>query len=381
MRVGVSLFFAHQGAWAAWEDPSSGGPAPTPDWEFFEEEISLGELVEPLGFDSIWSVEHHFSPISMTPNPLQFLTFFAGRTSAVEFGSMVTVLPWHDPVRLAEEISTLDNLLRGRGLTLGVGRGAAQREFDGFRVPMGESRSRFAESLEIIRGTLSNERFSYEGQHFSFDDLSVRPQLRNPAVLDSMLCAWASPATLEIAANAGLGMLFVNAKPWEEYQKDVVQFNALREQRGWEPTRPTVVVFVSCATTEEKAWEAMRLHAYEQNVMVRGHYEFDDDAHFRQAKGYEFYEQIAKTYQKVSLEEFSDYFARAQVWGTPEQCLEGMRRIRDATSADRFVTVFRYGGMPLPVAEESMRLFASEVLPEIHSWEPSPLLTSTDVVG
>ena len=65
-------------------------------------------MVEPLGFDSIWGVEHHFSPYTMIPDVLQFLTYMAGRTSRVGFGSMVAVLPWHDPVRVAEEIAMLE---------------------------------------------------------------------------------------------------------------------------------------------------------------------------------------------------------------------------------------------------------------------------------
>ena len=372
MRAGVSLFFAHHGAWAAWQNPDTES-ATKPDSTFFEEEIVLGNLVEPLGFDSIWGVEHHFSPISMTPNPLQFLTYFAGRTDHIDFGSMVVVLPWHDPVRLAEEIATLDNLLQGRRLKLGLGRGAAQREFDSLRIPMAESRTRFTESLEIIRRALSQETFTFEGEHFVVPETSIRPQARNPDLVDDFLCAWASPTTLEFAAHAGLGMLFVNQKSWEKYQEDVRQFNAVRSTHGWGPTRPTVVAFVSCASSEAEAWDGVYQHALEQQEMVLGHYRFDDAEHFKEAKGYEFYEKIANTFHHVSLSEFTEFFAKPQVWGTPDQCIERLQHIRATTSAADFVLVFRYGGMPIEFAERSMRLFASEVLPELHSWEPAPL--------
>ena len=86
-----------------------------PDQRIYDEELALGEQIEPLGFDSIWAVEHHFSPLNLTPSPLPFLSFLAGRTRRVELGTMVIVLPWHDPLRVAEEIAMLDNMLQGPG--------------------------------------------------------------------------------------------------------------------------------------------------------------------------------------------------------------------------------------------------------------------------
>jgi alkanesulfonate monooxygenase SsuD/methylene tetrahydromethanopterin reductase-like flavin-dependent oxidoreductase (luciferase family) len=88
MKVGASFFFQNYFR------------AQKQDWEIYQEDLALAEMVEPLGFDSIWGVEHHFSPYTMIPDVLQFLTFMAGRTRKVGFGSMVVVLPWHDPVRV-----------------------------------------------------------------------------------------------------------------------------------------------------------------------------------------------------------------------------------------------------------------------------------------
>ena len=111
------------------------------DQDVYREELRLADLVEPLGFDSIWSVEHHFTDYTMCPDVLQFLTYMAGRTRRVALGSMVVVLPWHDPLRVAEEVSMLDAISGGR-LILGLGRGAGKVEFDGFRLSMDESRAR-----------------------------------------------------------------------------------------------------------------------------------------------------------------------------------------------------------------------------------------------
>src|SRR5258705_9955637 len=84
------------------------------DREVVEADLGLADLAEPLGFESIWTVEHHFTRYAICPDVMQFLTYMAGRTSTVQLGSMVVVLPWHDPIWLAEQIVMLDHMSRGR---------------------------------------------------------------------------------------------------------------------------------------------------------------------------------------------------------------------------------------------------------------------------
>ena len=103
------------------------------DLQVYQEDLKLADMIEPLGFESVWSVEHHFTDYTMCPDVYQFLTYMAGRTKTAKLGSMVIVLPWHDPMRAAEEISMLDNISGGR-VILGLGRGAGKVEFEGFRT-------------------------------------------------------------------------------------------------------------------------------------------------------------------------------------------------------------------------------------------------------
>src|SRR6201988_740483 len=124
------------------------------------EHLALGDLAEPLGFDSIFALEHHFTGYSMSPAPTQLLSYFAGRTKRVALGTAVIVLPWHDPIRVAEQIALLDVLCGGRCL-FGFGRGAASVEYAGFRIPMEEARPRFAESAQLIRLALSEPEFEW----------------------------------------------------------------------------------------------------------------------------------------------------------------------------------------------------------------------------
>src|SRR5881392_1630183 len=123
------------------------------DYDVYRNELRLADQAEPLGFESLWGVEHHFTDYTMCPDVLQFLTYMAGRTSKVQLGSMVVVLPWHDPVRVAEQILLLDHMSRGR-FVLGLGRGTGKVEFDGFRVYMGDARQYFRESAEALMQAL-----------------------------------------------------------------------------------------------------------------------------------------------------------------------------------------------------------------------------------
>src|SRR5215207_7550028 len=114
------------------------------DAEVYRHELGLAARAEEVGFDSVWTPEHHFSDYQLTPNVPQFLSWVAGQTTRVKLGTMVTVLPWHDPVRVTENFSLLDHLSGGRAM-LGLGRGLGRIGFDGFRVewgsPVGASRS------------------------------------------------------------------------------------------------------------------------------------------------------------------------------------------------------------------------------------------------
>src|ERR1700740_39634 len=93
-----------------------GSDDPSEDHDVYDDEVRLADLAEPLGFESIWAVEHHFTPYAMCPDVVQFLTFMAGRTERVNLGTAVVVLPWHDPVRVAEQVTMLDLLSGGRAI-------------------------------------------------------------------------------------------------------------------------------------------------------------------------------------------------------------------------------------------------------------------------
>ncbi|MDH4148731.1 MAG: LLM class flavin-dependent oxidoreductase, partial [Acidimicrobiia bacterium] len=180
MRVGATIFNQNYGDWDRYEAEEKGGavaarPAKS-DREIFREELGIARVADEAGFDSLWTIEHHFTPYTMVTNPLQYLSYVAGVTERVDLGTMVVVLPWHNPVRVAEDTNMLDAFLGdGREVILGVGRGLGRREFGGLGIDQNESRSRFDESLQVLKQLLSTGECSYAGEHYQIEGLRLRP--------------------------------------------------------------------------------------------------------------------------------------------------------------------------------------------------------------
>src|SRR5467141_2526328 len=154
---------------------------PTPGAELtdssqgFREWIENNVEAEALGFHSTFVVEHHFTGFGQVSASLNLLTWLGARTSTLRLGTAVLVLPWHNPVLLAEQAATLD-LLSGGRLDFGVGKGYRYNEFAGFCVPMEEADARFDEALGVIVKAWTADRpFSHKGTYWQFDNIVVEP--------------------------------------------------------------------------------------------------------------------------------------------------------------------------------------------------------------
>src|SRR5499433_1511959 len=143
--------------------------------EGFRDFIDYNVEAEALGFHSTFVVEHHFTGYGQVSATLNLLTWVGARTRRLRLGTAVMVLPWHNPVLLAEQAATID-LLSGGRLDFGVGKGYRHNEFVGFCVPMEEADARFNESLDVIvKAWTAKERFSHHGKFWKFDDIIVEP--------------------------------------------------------------------------------------------------------------------------------------------------------------------------------------------------------------
>jgi alkanesulfonate monooxygenase SsuD/methylene tetrahydromethanopterin reductase-like flavin-dependent oxidoreductase (luciferase family) len=340
------------------------------DYDVYQHELRLSDLAEPLGFESIWGVEHHFTDYTMCPDVLQFLTWMAGRTERIQLGSMVVVLPWHDPLRVAEQIAMLDAISRGR-LILGLGRGAGKVEFDGFRLPMEESRPRFVESAEMLLRGLESGVCEYQGAFVKQPRAPIRPAPVK-SFRGRTYAAAVSPESARIMAELGVGILIIPQKPWAEVAKELEAYRAIyREVNGVDAPPPVSAGWTFCDHDAGRAEEQARrwIGGYYQTVL--DHYKFADD-HLARTKGYEYYGKMAEKITQYGTDKVIDYFLNLQVWGTPEQCYQRILDIHARTGNSHFVGVFSYAGMPYDEAERNLRLFAKEVRPTLQTLHTKP---------
>jgi alkanesulfonate monooxygenase SsuD/methylene tetrahydromethanopterin reductase-like flavin-dependent oxidoreductase (luciferase family) len=141
----------------------------------FREWVDYVVEAEALGYHSIFVVEHHFTGFGQLSASLNLLTWAAAKTTTLRLGTAVIVVPWHNPVLLAEQAATID-LLSGGRLDFGVGKGYRHAEFAAFCIPQEEADARFEEGLElVIRSWTSNERFSHHGRFWKFENIVVEP--------------------------------------------------------------------------------------------------------------------------------------------------------------------------------------------------------------
>lgn len=335
------------------------------DREVYREEIRLARLAEPLGFDSVWSTEHHVTGYQMCPDVLQFLSYMAGTSDTLELGSMVVVIPWHrNPARVAEQIAVLDHYCDGR-LLVGFGRGSGKIEFELLGVEMGEARERFMEATDMIRRGLEAGYVEYDGKLFRQPRLPLRPapfkSFRN-----RLYAGVASAGSIQLMAKPGLGILLIPQRPWQDIKGELEEYRALfREHHGEAAPAPVAVAWVFCDEDEGRAADesARWMTRYWRGVIE--HYDFANPDNFKGVKGYENYVSQAQMAKDVGPDAIAQDFMKVQVWGTPKTCLEKIRFIREQVGCEHFVGIFRYADMPFDVAERNLRTFASSVLPDV----------------
>jgi len=337
------------------------------DADVFAEHLAMGDLAEPLGFDSLWALEHHFTGYAMSPSPTHLLSYYAGRTRRIQLGTAVIVLPWHDPVRVAEEIALVDVYSGGRCL-FGFGRGAASVEYAGFRVPMEEARPRFVEAAQIVVKALTSEVFSWDGEYYHIPPTSIRPRpISHPE--RRFYASSVSPESAEIMAKLGFGVLVIMQNEWPAAAADIDRYRAIAQSVGHTPRPPIILTNVSVAESREEARERAVTYLSRKWDSIDNHYHFSD-GHLASVKGYEFYGKMTKTYAKMKdptfREKATDFYVKIQVMGTPDDCLQQIAELRRLTGLEHLVTEFGFGGMPHTEAELNMRLFADRVLPVLR---------------
>ena len=356
MDVGMMMLFTNYG----WDD--------CPDGQVWEEELRLAGMAADLGFDCLWSAEHHFNDYSFVPDNINLMSHLTALYPHMDVGTAAVILPWHDPLRVAENIAVLDLLSKGK-VRFGMGRGLARREFEAFRVAMDESRGRFDEAAPMIVKALETGFIEGDGPFYEQPRTELRPKPQHS--FEGRIYAVASSEdSVNSAAKLGAHMVMFADRPWEMRKPVIEKGRELhREYHGTEPPHLMLTDFCVCGTDNERCEEEARQY---QGKFVESnfyHYEFLGE-HFKSVKGYDAYQQKAEIARQTGHSGAVDGFMKAACWGTPDRVLRELEARRDLLGDFELNVAFRFGGTPMDVAERGLKLFAKEVLPVLKSWGP-----------
>jgi alkanesulfonate monooxygenase SsuD/methylene tetrahydromethanopterin reductase-like flavin-dependent oxidoreductase (luciferase family) len=326
----------------------------------FRDVFELADRAETLGADCVWLGEIHFTPArSVISASLQVASAIATRTRRLRVGTAVQVLPLNHPLRIAEEIATLDHISQGR-LEFGIGRSGVVRTYDIYGVPYGESQARFREALEIIRLAWKGEPFSYEGQFHRVSNATVVPrpcQVPHPPIR----MATTSDETFPAAGRLGLP-IFIGLRTTEipDLQAQLAPYrDAWREagHAGEPSVYLRIPVYVS--PTERGAVEEPRasLTAFfaRQSELARA-------AVGRAGAGPA--DRRRTSAERMASLTYEDILARKVAFGTPAGVIDRLRQLREELGLDGIVAELNPGGLiPLELETRSLRLLTGEVMP------------------
>ena len=357
MHVGYGTGFQHLGGYS--------------DALFMREELGNCELAESRGFDSVWVTEHHFDNYSISPDVCQLLSYLAGKTKRIKLGSMVIVVPWHDPVRLTEQISLLDHVSGGRYI-LGVGRGLARREFEGLRIDQNEGRQRFDEYTKMVLDALESG-FVEGGATLKQPRREIRPRPFKSFKGRSFAAA-ASRDSVPICAKLGLGLLVILQKPWDQVKADLDTYHKYWSEfhPNTEPSKPFCSGFCFVDESADRAEELARKYLAANYREALDHYEMFGK-HFDATKGYERYADMSKYLNSIGADKAVEDYIQLMPWGTPQQVLDKFSKMKDLTDMQGIMPNLYFGGMPYQESQRNINCFVKHCLQELKSWPAASL--------
>jgi alkanesulfonate monooxygenase SsuD/methylene tetrahydromethanopterin reductase-like flavin-dependent oxidoreductase (luciferase family) len=333
----------------------------TPRWvgsaaTWWPQLVELAGEVEELGYDTIWSAEHHFAPDSFSASPLLMLGPLTRTTSRVRLGTYVLLIPLHHPLRVAEECIAID-LLSGGRLELGLGIGFRQEELDAFGVPRAARRSTLEDGIEVLRGAWRGEPFTVHGQHVDVDRLTVTPRPVQPEL--PLWLAARDEAPARRAGRVGADLHLLGGRSIRAaYEEELAAHRHRRDQRR-------VSVFKPFFVAEDPAAELGR---------YRDQFEYFTARHAGWVganRDVAFDADLQVTWGNVE----DPLSGMSYLHGTPEQCLVQLRALYQRKPFDDLIAPIT-PPYDLDGVRRSIRLFADEVMTpfrrELATARPAP---------
>jgi len=321
-------------------------PAPgaelTDSSQGFRDWIENNVEAESLGFHSTFVVEHHFTGFGQVSASLNLLTWLGARTSTLRLGTAVLVLPWHNPVLLAEQAATLD-LLSGGRLDFGVGKGYRWNEFAGFATPMEEADARFNESLEVItKSFTANEPFSHRGKFWQYDNIVVEPPTAQRPHPPFWMGAGSERSVREVAER-GYNLLLGQYDLADDVRRHIAQFKSDVEARGrvYKPMEVGVARAIHIAKDADDLAAALERR-------FQGHVRINNLS--RRPDGDE-----RERFARDDEHEVRRICNETAIFGTPDQIA---RKIEALQSDGVEYMLINFGG-----SRENIRRFARDIMP------------------
>lgn len=339
MRFGLAYDLRNPRKWAV------------PFNRLYQDFLAQCEVVEALGYDSVWISEHHYSTDDgWIPAGLTLTAAVAARTRRVKIGSWIIALPLHDPVRVAEQVTVLDYISDGR-IRLGVALGYRVAEFRAHGIDRSERGGRLDEALEVIRKCWTEESFSYDGRFYKLRDLAFYPkpiQVPHPPIYMGAQ----THGAIRHAARVGCHLLPLGGQDaYETYSKALCDFG--RNPMEYEFNTMASMYSPIVCTDPDATWSRWKEQImYRLESYSRWYHEAGDLA--------------AVQLQRMADSEGQLERARRSVM-TPEACVAFLSEFFERIPCTEVVLWGCYPGIPLAVSGEWHQLFAHDVMPRLRN--------------
>ena len=325
----------------------------------YGEALEQVQYAEELGFESVWIAEHHSSRYGIFPSLMPILSHIAAQTKTIRLGAGVSVLPFHNPIRLAEEAAMVDVLSNGR-LNFGVGRGSADYEYGNFKIDFDSRDARFREVLDIILGLWTTEDFTYHGEYHQVDGLTIAPKPLQKPHPPVHLAVSRTAASIDVAVDRDLPVLTSFFTP----QDDTLGLLDLYTERCAAAGKVSRMAempffrFLYLSEDEKEAVEYPRkaltwvrdLSTYRRTITQGDEINVDLD-HW-------------KTIRPEEPTSYETDLANNVYFCTPDQCVDYVANLQSQHGIEYFGGTFSFGTMEHAKVMASMKLFAQEVMPK-----------------